>query len=98
MVCISMNIHQFGHSSNGDQDEKIGNNTNKPNVIKKKKTQLAGGRPVGYDGAAKEGNSEQSRTNSMSDRVEGLNPGPPDYKPSATTTLPHYVFCSLLFG
>ena len=63
-----------------------------------KKSQLAGGRPVDYDGAAKEGNSEQSRTNSMSDRVEGLNPGPPDYKPSATITLPHYVFCSLLFG
>lgn len=31
-----MNIHQFGHSSNGDQDEKIGNNTNKPSVIFKK--------------------------------------------------------------
>lgn len=63
-----------------------------------KKSQLAGGRPVAYDGAAKKGNSEQSRTNSMSDRVEGLNPGPPGYKPSATITLPHYVFCSLLLG
>ena len=67
-------------------------------VLFKKKSQSAGDRSVGYDGAAKEGNSEQSRTNSVSDRMEGLNPGPPDYKPSATTTLPHYVFCSLHFG
>ena len=30
----------------------------------------------------------QPRTNSVSRRVEGLNPGPPDYKPSALTTRP----------
>ena len=51
-------------------------------------------RPVGYiQSAAKELNSRQPRTNPVSSRVEGLNPGPPDYKCSSLTTRPRLSVC-----
>ena len=51
------------------------------------KSQLAGGRPVGYlHSAAKELNSGRPRTNPTHGGVEDLNPGPPDYKSSTLTT------------
>ena len=51
-----------------------------------------GGKPVGYlQSAAKELNSGQPTTNPANGRVEGLNPGPPDYKSSALITRPRYL-------
>ncbi|KAL9979061.1 hypothetical protein ACROYT_G016656 [Oculina patagonica] len=56
------------------------------------KCSLAGGRPVGYMQSVNEDlNSGRPRTNPASDRVEGLNPGLPDYNTSAlnqSATLP----------
>jgi len=49
-----------------------------------KNSQLAAGRPVGYIQSVTEDlNSGRPRTNPASGRVEGLNPGPPDYNTSA---------------
>ena len=63
------------------------NVSNKHKVLEK--SLLAGGRSVGYlHSAAKELNSGQPRKNPVSNRVEGLNPGPADYKSSTLTTQP----------
>ena len=62
------------------------------------KSQLAGGRPVGYlHSAAEELNSGRPKSNPVSGRAEDLNPGPPDYKSSALSTRSSRLIESLSF-
>ena len=58
-------------------------------------SQPAGGRPVGYLQSVVELSSGIPKTNPASGREEDLNPGPPDYKSSALTTRPRYLFIYL---
>ena len=64
-------------------------NTNKLKHCKQKEvleTQLAGGRSIGYkQNTADELRLGWSRTRLVNNRVEGLNPAPTDYHPSAQT-------------
>ena len=64
-------------------------NTNKLKHCERKevlKTQLAGGRSIGYkQNTANELRLGWPRTRPVNNRVEGLNPAPTDYHPSAQT-------------
>ena len=49
--------------------------------------------PTIYLQSVEELNLGQPKTNTSSGREEDLNPGPPDYKPSAPTTRPRCLLC-----
>ena len=56
----------------------------KHNMVKNPNWHAGGSLPAGYIQSVTEDlNSGRPRTNPVSGRVEGLNPGPPDYKTSA---------------